>query len=227
MRTQPPAPRLAIGQKLFILACALLVGFVGGRSIAEAAGSISPENGALPFERLHGDAGVWIFFSIVLLTLFVIAALRLLLLLRQRVIALLTQVETRPVAWISVTIIACGVVCLLAAVSLQWHQSTSVSASLPAIEMPNMPGMPKGDMRIMNPGGFSIRARSSLMTPITTIGILLAGFVITGIGIWSSIPPRHARASKPVPMAARAAEWGDQGDAQAIRAQPTVDRPRE
>ena len=198
------APKLAIGQMLFFLACALLVGFVGGRSVAESAGVI--ENGR--------DSEQWLVFSQVLLALFTFASLRFLFLLGRRMVAVLAGVQTRPSREVAVVIVLCGVLCLLAAVVLQWHESStsaSVSASVPTIQVPGMPNV------VTNAGVFAIRARTSLTAPITTLGVLLAGLVIIGIGVWSSIPPRPI----PLPM--------QNGNTQDIRAESFAgaDRPRE
>ena len=215
MPEEPAPPKLAKGQLLFLLACALLIGFVGGRSVAEAAGAISLEDSGQPFDRLHGDQGVWIFVSILMCTFFVFASLRFLLLLGQRGVGLLARVQTRPEAWISVSITGCGVLCLIAAVALQWHQaSASATVSLPTIDMP---GMPKG----MNFGGVSVRgARTSLMAPLTTVVVLLAGLAIAGVGIWSSIPPRRLRFSKTGTRRQGPASRAESGVAQSIRADP-------
>ncbi len=206
MTDEVKAPKLAIGQQLFFVACALLVGFIAGRAVAEAAG-------AIPAPQKADE--VWIIFPAqCLLGLFVYAALRFLLQLGQRMVAILAGVHTRPSSWVAVAIIGFGVLCLLAAVALQWHESAnsaSVSASLPSFQMS---GLPQGQTFT---GGVAIRGRTSLMAPVTTIGVLLAGLVIIGIGIWSSIPPRPISASML------------NGSTQGIRAETfaAADRPRE
>jgi hypothetical protein len=189
IRKQITAPRSPTGQGFFLLACALLIGFVGGRGVAEAAGVVLLEDGGDRFDRRHDLDGLWIFLSSVLLACFVIASFRFLLLLGQRIVNVLAGVETRPDKWITVTLIVCGVLCLLAAVALQWHHSSvsaSVSASLPQVGQPGMPPV------LMQGGAISVRARTSLMAPITTIGTLLAGLAITAVGIWSGIPTRRS-----------------------------------
>ena len=189
MEDEATVQKLGIGPSRFLLACALLIGFAAGRSVAEAAGAISLESGAKSLNQLHEGEGMWVAASMVLLAFFVFASFRFLLVLGQRAVAVLARVETKPPAWVAFAIIACGVFCLLAAVGLQWHESSasaSVSASLPAIDMP---GFPKG---ITSTGAVSIRAKTSLMVPVTTVCVLLAGVVIIGVGVWSSIPPRPA-----------------------------------
>ena len=111
-------------------------------------------------------------------------------------------------------IVLCGVLCLLAAVVLQWHESSAsatVSASVPSIRIQGMPNM------ATDAGVFAIRARPSLTAPVTTISVLLAGLVIIGIGVWSSIPPRPIS----LPM--------QNGNTQEIRAESLAgaDRPPE
>jgi hypothetical protein len=189
IRKQITAPRSPTGQGFFLIACALLIAFVGGRGVAESAGAIFLENGGDRFDHRHDLDGLWIFISSVLLAFFVIASFRFLLLLAQRIVNVLAGVETRPDKWITATLIVCGVLCLLAAVALQWHHS-SVSASI-SMPLPQIgqPGMPQG---IMQAGGISVRARTSLMAPITTIGVFLAGLAITAVGIWSGIPTRRS-----------------------------------
>jgi hypothetical protein len=217
IRKQNAAPRLAIGQKLFLLACALLIGFVGGRGVAESAGAILPDDGVDRFDHRRDLDGLWIFIATVVLAFFVVASLRFLILLGQRVAGLLARVETRPDKWITVTIIVCGVLCLLAAVALQWHHSSvsaSVSVPLPQI---GQPGIPPG---MMQGGAISVRARSSLMTPITTIGVLLAGLAITAVGIWSGIPTRRSLASKDSPTRQGGAGRSEPGNTQTIRVEP-------
>jgi len=194
IRKQITVARLAVGQKLFIFASALLIGFVGGRGVAESAGLVLPEIGADRFDHRHELDGLWIFLATVLLALFVVAALRFVLLLSQRVGGLLARLETRPDRWIAVTTIVCGMLCLLGAVALQWHQastSASVSAALPEI---GQLGKNKGMM--MQGGAISVRAQTSLMAPIMTIGVFLAGLAITAVGIWSGLPALRASASK-------------------------------
>jgi hypothetical protein len=175
MTDETTRQKLAIGHGLFLLACALLIGFAAGRSVADAAGAIGPESSTKPFAQLQAEERVWIFVAMALLALFVFAAFRFLLLLGHRVVSLLGQVETRPNLWVAVMIIACGVPCLLSAVALQWHESSvsaTVSASLPPV-----------------------RAKTSFMVPVTTLGVLLAGVAVTAVGIWSSIPPRRSLVS--------------------------------
>lgn len=206
MADKDKAPKLAIGQMLFFVACALLIGFMGGRSVAEAAGANPHAN--------EVESDVLVFSAQVLLGLFVFASLRFLFLLGRRMVAVLADVQTRPSREVAVVIVFCGVLCLLAAVALQWHESStsaSVSASVPSIEVP---GMPKG---ITNAGVVAFRARPSLTEPVTTISVLLAGLVIIGIGVWSSIPPR------PIPFPMR------NGNSQDIRVEPLAgaDRPSE
>jgi hypothetical protein len=50
-----------------------------------------------------------------------------------------------------------------------------------SVESPGIPAV--------NVGPISIQTRTSLMIPVITVALLVGGLAITGVGIWSSIPP--------------------------------------
>jgi hypothetical protein len=211
---------------LLLLACALLIGFAAGRSVAEAAGAISLESGATPFGHLREGEGIWVAISMALLGFFVFALFRFLLLTGQRVISLLTGVQTRPGTWITVALLACGMACLIGAVALQWYASyvsASISMQLPQVQLP---GAGKG---AANTGAISVHGRSSVMVAVTTVALLLSGLAIIAVAIWSSIPPRPASDTRAEPMREGARGWAERGDVPVVQAQsfPAPDRPRE
>jgi hypothetical protein len=209
---------------LFLFACALLVGFAGGRAVAEAAGVISPEDAARPLATLAGNEGPLVFLAMVLLAFFVFAGFRFLFLLGQRAVALLAQVETRPPVGVALAVLACGFLCLLAAVFLQWHQASvsgTITASLPSVQAPSFPPpgrMPGPSQPEWALGALSIQARGSWMVALTTLALLLAGATISAVGIWASIPPRQVSAS--IAVALRQTEGSYEGIQAAARGGP-------
>jgi hypothetical protein len=192
----------ALGQRLLPLGCALLIGFVGGRSVAERAGALSSMMSPRGFESVYVSDSNFVAFAMILLAFFVYAFIRFLLQLGQRVVTLLAQIQTRPPVWLTVAILGSGVLCLLAAVILQWH-AASTSARLQDL---------------------SIKVETPLMVSITTIGVLLAGLVLLAIGIWSSIPPRPS-----LDVNADAGKDERNADMRVIRAEAVAgaDRPRD
>jgi hypothetical protein len=194
-RTRAGARRTLFNWLAF--ACALLLGFAAGRSVADAAGAVSPESSAQPITKLPNKELAWVVFAMVLLAFFAFVAILSLIRLGQWGAGILAKVESRPSIWTATAITVCGLLCLLSVVALQWHESSvsaSISASLPSLEMP---GSPKG---MPNAGVVSVRARTSLMMPVTTVGVLLAGLVLMGVGIWGSIPPGPAPVSQTATM---------------------------
>jgi hypothetical protein len=184
---EPRVKKVPQGYRAFSVACALIIGFVAGRSVAEGAGLIAPPAVQIPNYERERD-GLWTFAAMVLVGLFVFATCRFLFLLGWRAAEVLRQAQTRPNTWVALGIIVCGTICMLAAVSLQWHAATSsasVTTMLPVFEMQ---GAPKGPSTT-NAIGMSMQARMPLMVTITTIALLIAGGGITAIGIWASIPP--------------------------------------
>ena len=95
MSDETKGRKLTIGHRLFLLACALLIGFAAGRWVAEAAGVIDPDSSSKPLAYMYSGEVVLIMVAMILLALFVFATFRFLLLLGERVVTILVTIRKR------------------------------------------------------------------------------------------------------------------------------------
>lgn len=203
------------GSGLFLLSGALLIAFVTGRRVAEIAGVITSKISDAPLSELQPPDSTWITVSMALMAIFVVAMLRFLILLTQRTICALGQVEARPKEWVSVAMIICGMLCIVLAVALQWHQSARAEITSAPILFRNSSEIPNQDpnstttfpsvntqgksKQISYPATTLSYEKSSLMVHIITAGSFLVGVVTTFVGLWCCIPaPRTAEAMSEV-----------------------------
>jgi hypothetical protein len=156
---------LSTPQRLFIyLALSLAVGVLGAERFALAAGVRSPRD-------------EHIFACGVVLGLLTMALLLFLAHLTRQVVALLVQSPVRPGRNVGLALIICGTVCVLSALAMQLYESGRDVSGSTTIGFPQSSGSARVTAQL---------SESSLLTPVITVAVLLAGAALVALGIWSS-----------------------------------------
>ncbi len=103
----------------------------------------------------------------------------------------LSRTRQRPGTTVVVLLIALGFVCLIAAVCLQWF-GPSRSVGISPRASANASGVS---------ARLTMRVGSSVMVPVTTVAMLIAGAILIGLGVWCSIPATREAAPAIEPVA--------------------------
>lgn len=184
------APRLSPFQRRFVIAVfALIVAVLGANPMADMIG-VDPWG--QPYYETHLAKRVvcGILAGIVSLAAMIVLAYTV-----RLVVAALSRVACKPPLPIAITLLVCGVLCLLASLWFGWriaHPSEETVASI-AVHAN------------VSSGSASIRLHAPLMSQVIAVGTFLAGAALAAIGVWSSIPLANTQAveeSAGVPVSA-------------------------
>jgi hypothetical protein len=158
-----------------VLALALAIAIVGASTFAEAAGFRDTAWGRDPVLPLCGFV---LFFLFCMLLRFVFQ-------LGFQIVSRLGKTPERPGFPITITLLACGTLCVLGALAVVWHGNTGGLNMSPSMNMPhNMPGaemVPRLEL--------SMQTTGSLSRPLVVCAALLIGVALLAIGVWSSLAP--------------------------------------
>jgi hypothetical protein len=171
-----PSPKTAsLRYGWLVLAIALVIGIVGANALTDAAG-------------FHGQREPMQFVCGIVLFFLTWMGLRFLFQLGTLIVLRLGQVRERPALPITITLLACGTLCVLGALLVVWHGDTGVLNMSPAVNLPgNMPG---SDM--VSHLDLSMRTTGSLIWPMTVCAALVIGVALLALGVWSSLAPPPA-----------------------------------
>jgi hypothetical protein len=168
-----------------VLALALAIGIVGANAFADAAGfhdaALDHKGEPTPGMLLRVLCGFVLFLLSWML-------LRFLFQLGTQIVWRLGQIRERPGLPITITLLACGTLCVLCALLVVWHGDTGNLNMSPEVNLPsNMPGanmVPRLDL--------SMRTTGSLIWPLAVCAALVIGVALLALGVWSSLAPARA-----------------------------------
>jgi hypothetical protein len=163
-----------------VLALALAIGIVGANALGDAAGfRDASQDWNIPtgtFSRVLCGAVLFLVSWMLLRFLFQVGT---------QIVGRLGQIQARPGLPITITLLACGTLCVLGALLLVWHGNTGSLNMSPAVNLPgNMPGadmIPRLDL--------SMRTTGSLIRPLAVCAALVIGVALLALGVWSSLAP--------------------------------------
>lgn len=178
MESSPKTASMGYGGLVLVLAVA--IGILGANAFADAAGFYKEH------EPATGVCGVVLFFLSWMV-------LRFLFQLGTQIVWRLGQIRERPSMPVTITLLACGTLCVLGALLLVWQGGTGSLNMSPAMNLPsNMPGgnmVPQFDM--------SMRISGSLLRPLAVCAALVIGVALLALGVWSSLAPPAATNDAP------------------------------
>jgi hypothetical protein len=161
-----------------VVALALTIAILGAEGLSNAAGFPETQWGQGPARPLC---------LIVLFALFWML-LRFLFQLGFQVASRLSQVRERPVLPITITLLACGTLCVLGALALVWHDDGGSLNMSPGVNVSgNVPGVNMGSHV-----NLSVQTSGSLTRPLAMSAALLIGVALLALGVWSSLAPPAA-----------------------------------
>ena len=190
MDSSPKTASLRYGG--LVLALALATGIVGANAFADAAGF--SEASALSEGNPRGILlRVLCGFVLFLLSW---TLLRFLFQIGTQIVWRLGEIRERPGLPVTITLLACGTLCVLGALLVAWYGNAGSVNMSPTMNVPgNMPGanmVPRLDL--------SMRTTGSLIRPLAECAALVIGVVLQVLGVWSSLAPSPANiAMKSVP----------------------------
>ena len=185
-----PSPKTAsLRYGGLVLAIALVIGIVGANALTDVAG-------------FHGQREPMQFACGIVLFFLTWMGLRFLFQLGTQIVLRLGQVRERPGLPITITLLACGTLCVLGALLVVWHGDSGDLNLSPAVNVPsNIPGMNNlPNMNMIPQLDLSMRTTGSLTRPLAVCAALLIGVALLALGVWSSLAPTPANiAPKNVP----------------------------
>ena len=143
------------------LCVAVLIGFVGANSLADASGLGDP-----------GDRESFVIASGIIAGCLTMTALAFGEVQLRNLFSVLARTKQRPETALVIVLICGGIACLIAAVCLQLLGGPDASVSAE-------PGRVSANLNV----------RPSIMIPVTTFVLLLIGAMLIGLGVWGGIPP--------------------------------------
>ena len=161
-----------------VVALAVVMGMLGANAFMDAAGFDA---------SWHRDG--WPFLCGFVLFFLSFMLLRFLFQLGTQIVCRLGQIRERPGLPITITLLACGTLCVLGSLLLVWHgDSGSVNMMSPGVNVSgNMPGA-----NMSTQFGMSVRTSGSLMRPLAECAALVIGVALLALGVWSSLAPPAA-----------------------------------
>jgi hypothetical protein len=158
---------------LLSLGLALAVGFLGANRFADAAGF--PREGARDWAT---TSRVLSGFVVGLLTF---AVVQFLLYQTRAAVNALARSPRRPGTAGAVALLACGMLCFVGVIALEWHLTTSGATASQAV-----------DLRPFGGGSAQVSVGNNqppLMGHIVAVFVFMAGAALTALGVWGTMQP--------------------------------------
>jgi hypothetical protein len=160
-----------------VVALAVVIGMLGANAFMDAAGFDA---------SWHRDG--WPFLCGFVLFFLSFMLLRFLFQLGTQIVSRLGQMHERPGLPITITLLACGTLCVLGSLLLVWHGDSGSLNMSPTMNLPgNLPGA-----NMATQFGMSVRNSGSLMRPLAVCAALVIGVALLALGVWSSLVPAAA-----------------------------------
>jgi hypothetical protein len=179
-------PRMSFVNRAFALVViGVMVGVLGASSFADAAGIASDDGGNHTTARVV--CGIVLGLATISLTIVAGHFSRL-------GIAAIRQSSRRPSQNVAITLIVCGAACFLMAMAFEWYVVASSRVIRPAVGESggsatiNLPGMEqKATISVTGTGAVRMGTAASPFGHVMALTCFLAGAVLIGLGVWSSI----------------------------------------